>query len=227
MQANQLAQSKLYQEYISDLITFIVHRIKYFTTVKSRDVPRLEPTPAVTTTPTKRRGKAAPEPDEAPQPEPLAPVSTWLDKLTIPTAIPGSLAIVNDVMTLARALSNTLQENLDIISHNLTLALPTSYHPYLTVKTESFPSAWEMLKSTFHDLKLWLIPELQRANNATTAVLFYHGAGFGSAGYFVLEQTPYFTPTDLARSPIPNTLTIPNHKLIITNPKQIAILTGI
>ena len=61
--AVQLAQSKLYQEPISDLLSFIVHRRKYFTTVKSRDVPRLEPTPAVTAPPSKRRGKAAPEPE--------------------------------------------------------------------------------------------------------------------------------------------------------------------
>lgn len=193
-QAVQLVQSKLYQEHISDFLTFILHRRKYFTTVKSRDEPRLEPTPVVTAPPPKRRSKAAPEPEEAAQPEPLAPVSTWQDKLTIPTAIPGPLAIVNDVMALARALSNSLQENLDYIGHNLTLALPTSYQPYLTVKTATFPSAWEMLKATFPDLKLCLIPELQRANNATTAVLVYNGAGFGPAGYFVLEHTPYFTP---------------------------------
>ena len=104
-------------------------------------------------------------------------------------------------------------------------------------------SAFELLKGSIRDIKIVFIPELNNGDIGT-AVLIAESHVYGKAGYFtwdnpdnpndarliefgINETVAYLTSQSCANNDESFRVNIPNYRLVITNPEQIAVLKGI
>lgn len=147
----------------------------------------------------------------------------WIYKLASPI---GPVYIYNDVCHLMLAQSEKMGVCLSDIVRYMTLVLPTQVIPFFTAKKSGFISAYEMLKVAFPELKIITLPELDQEQ---CALLICDDPAYGKPGYLVLQDgnpIKAFAP-DEGITTIKYELFIPAHKVVITNPEQIAVLEGI
>lgn len=147
----------------------------------------------------------------------------WIYKLASPI---GPVYIYNDVCHLMLAQSEKMGVCLSDIVRYMTLVLPAQVIPFFTAKNGNFNSAYEMLKVAFPELKIITLPELDQEQ---CALLICDDPAYGKPGYLVLQDgnpIKAFAP-DEGITTIKYELFIPAHKVVITNPEQIAVLEGI
>lgn len=148
---------------------------------------------------------------------------SWPDK--VKHLQQGSQAIFTDLTQLHEKLRTQMDESNIYQGNKLTLIVPTSHVPFLMAKTGSYDSALAMIKAALPNLELLTVPALEFQQKAY-AMLICTSQAYGPAGYLSLDGEIHFR----AVPHIENNrykLHIPAHKLIITNPEQIAVLTGI
>lgn len=149
----------------------------------------------------------------------------WIYKLASPI---GPVYIYNDVCHLMLAQSEKMGVCLSDIVRHMTLVLPAQVIPFFTAKNGNFNSAYDMLKFAFPELKVITLPELTH-NQERCALLICDDPVYGKPGYLVLQDgnpIKAFAP-DEGITTIKYELFIPAHKVVITNPEQIAVLEGI
>lgn len=140
----------------------------------------------------------------------------------------GATFIYNDVYRLMLAQSEKMGVNLSNIVNHMTLVIPTQVIPYFTAKSGGLSSAYDMLKVAFPELKIITLPDLIK-DKEQFALLLCDDPAYGKPGYLVLhdgQSIKAFKPEDCITT-IKYNLAIPQHKLVITNPEQIAVLEGI
>lgn len=155
-------------------------------------------------------------------------VTNWRDKVHHSPF--GSQAIFNDLYALAQALSQSTGFPLGYLNGYCTLSLlvASSHVPYLLAKTGSCCSAFDMLKAAFPKLKVMSTPELKTKYEAY-ALLACVDDVYGRPGFFAYEEPCQLPSADETKGmkSAPCELKLPPHKLVINNPEQIAVLTGI
>lgn len=140
----------------------------------------------------------------------------------------GTKFIYNDVYLLMLAQSKKMGVNLSNIVNHMTLVIPTQVIPYFTAKSGSLRSAYDMLKVAFPELKIITLPDLIK-DKEQCALLLCDDPAYGKPGYLVLrdgQSIKAFDPDERITA-VKYNLAIPQHKLVITNPEQIAVLEGI
>ena len=138
----------------------------------------------------------------------------------------GPVCIYGDVCHLMLAQSEKMGASLSDIVRYMTLVIPAQVIPFFTAKKSVFISAYDMLKVAFPELKIITLPELDQKQ---CALLLCDDPAYGKPGYLVLhdgQPIRAFEPDDLITA-IKYDLAVPEHKLVITNPEQIAVLEGI
>lgn len=159
---------------------------------------------------------------EPPYSGPLV-VSAWADKAQV---LPnGSTAIFNDLTILNAQLRSQMQESTSYHGNKLTLIVPDSHVPFLMAQTGSCDSALAMLKAALPNLELLTVPALKRQEEAYV-LLICTSQAYGPACYLSLDGEIHFRAIPHIEHSLYK-LHIPAHKLVITNPEQIAVLTGI
>ena len=154
----------------------------------------------------------------------LSYVSTWEHK--IQQSDSGSVGIFNDFYAMAEELDSNMPGSLGHIGRSMTLLLPASHMPYLLAKTGVHSSALEMMHAAFPCLKFISVPEL-KTESKSFAMLVCSGNEYGSAGYFLAKE-PTVTKTDDTNDKYDvYSLTLSEHKLLITHSEQIVVLEGI
>lgn len=157
-------------------------------------------------------------------------LTPWAHKIQYSDS--GSIEIFNDFYAMAEKLDSNMPGSLGYIGRSLTLLLPASHMPYLLAKTGVHSSALEMIHAAFPYLKFMSVPEL-KTESKSFAVLVCSGNEYGSAGYFVakepdLDPKPTASKTDATKEEYDvYSLTLSEHKLLITHPEQIVVLEGI
>lgn len=150
----------------------------------------------------------------------------------------GHVSISQEIIYLKDVISQQTGETLGFDS--LTLAIPPSHFGYLMAKNEVGVSALELLKANLGEINICLIPELNN-DNRTFALLIAKSYIYGNAGYFTWDHYKGHEYREFAPNTTEAYLTsqgrtnkgesfrvdIPNYRLVITNPEQIAVLTGI
>lgn len=135
----------------------------------------------------------------------------------------GSDAIYLDLTSLCAQLRDQMGVSLTHSSNHLTLVVPANQFPYLLAKTKSCESALNLFKKLLPEVELVTVPKLYDKRGKPCALLLCTSDAFGPVGYTVFDQ-----PVSLKQDGHDNyTLTIPEHKLVIVNPTQMAVLTGI
>ena len=148
------------------------------------------------------------------------------------------IRIYQEIINLKELISQQTGENVD--NENFTLAIPPSHYGYLMAKNDIGISAFELLKGSIRDIKIVFIPELNNGDIGT-AVLIAESHIYGKAGYFtwdnpkgadpiefgINETVAYLTSQGRANNGESFRVDIPNYRLVITNPEQIAVLKGI
>ena len=149
----------------------------------------------------------------------------WGYKATLPM---GPVYIYGDVCHLMLAQSEKMGASLSDIVRYMTLVLPTQVIPFFTAKKSGFISAYEMLKVAFPELKIITLPELAH-NQEQCALLICDDPAYGKPGYLVLQDGSPIKAFDRDEllTTVKYELFIPAHKVVITNPEQIAVLEGI
>lgn len=128
------------------------------------------------------------------------------------------------IYQLMQKLSVNNHESLNCISSRLTLVVPADIVPFLTGKANGV-SVLDMLETACPGLKLLVLPKLT-TQQGQCAVLIYNSEAFGPAGYVAIRESIRFKPNeDTVEGSFD--LIVPAHHLVITNPEQIAVLTGI
>ena len=138
----------------------------------------------------------------------------------------GSRGIFDDFYAMAKDLSSNMEGSLGYIGRSMTLLLPASHMPYLLAKTDVHSSALEMMHAAFPCLKFMSVPELKTKSNSF-AVLVCSGNEYGQAGYFVAKEPTVSKTDDTNDEYDVYSLTLSEHKLLITSPEQIVVLEGI
>lgn len=149
----------------------------------------------------------------------------WSYKATLQM---GPAYIYGDVYQLMLAQSEKMGASLSDVVRYMTLVLPALVIPFFTAKNGGFSSAYDMLKVAFPELKIITLPELDQ-DNKQFALLLCDDPAYGKPGYLVLrdgQPIKAFDPDDRITA-IKYDLAVPEHKLVITNPEQIAVLEGI
>ena len=149
----------------------------------------------------------------------------WIYKSTSPV---GSALIYDDVRQLMLSQSKKMGVCLNDVVRYMTLVIPAQVIPFFTANKGIFSSAYDMLKFAFPELKIITIPELAK-DKKQFALLLCDDPAYGKPGYLVLrdgQPIKAFKPEDCITT-IKYNLAIPQHKLVITNPEQIAVLEGI
>ncbi len=149
----------------------------------------------------------------------------WSYKATLQS---GPAYIYGDVYQLMLAQSEKMGASLSDVVRYMTLVLPALVIPFFTAKNGGFSSAYDMLKVAFPELKIITLPELDQ-DNKQFALLLCDDPAYGKPGYLVLrdgQPIRAFDPDDLITA-IKYDLAVPEHKLVITTPEQIAVLEGI
>ena len=148
----------------------------------------------------------------------------WSYKATLQS---GPAHIYGDVYHLMLTQSEKMSVCLNDVARHMTLVLPALVIPFFTAKNGNFSSAYDMLMFAFPELKVVTLPELAH-NQEQCALLICDDPAYGKPGYLVLqdEHCKAFASDDLITI-IKYELSIPAHKLVITNPEQIAVLEGI
>ena len=150
----------------------------------------------------------------------------------------GPVRIHQELIDLKNSISQQTGENVD--NESFTLAIPPSHYGYLMAKNEVGVSALELLKANLGEINICLIPELNN-DNRTFALLIAKSYIYGNAGYFTWDHYKGHEYREFAPNTTEAYLTsqgrtnkgesfrvdIPNYRLVITNPEQIAVLTGI
>lgn len=194
--------SMYYQALFSELVDLI----------KKNQLPKIEPTKQAFTSPSGDTAHA----------------SMWHYKLS--SSQFGSQGVFNDLCSLAHELSKNMKVPLGYLTstRNLFLMVPDSHMPYLLAKTGSSCSALDMLQAAFPYLKLMCVPEL-KAEDKGYALLACYDDVYGYPGFFAHKEVSALPSEAETKdlSQVPYKLKLPPHKLIITNPEQIAVLTGI
>ena len=148
----------------------------------------------------------------------------WSYKATLQS---GPAYIYGDVYQLMLAQSEKMGASLSDVVRYMTLVLPALVIPSFTAKNGGFSSAYDMLKVAFPELKIITLPELDQ-DKEQFALLLCDDPTYGKPGYLVLRDDH---PITVLKPKDSNTteyhLAIPEHKLVITNPEQIAVLEGI
>ena len=151
-------------------------------------------------------------------------LTPWAHKIQYSDS--GSRGIFDDFYAMAKDLSSNMEGSLGYIGRSLTLMLPASHMPYLLAKTGVHSSALEMIHAAFPCLKFMSVPEL-KTESKSFAVLVCSGNEYGPAGYFVAKE-PTASRTDATHDEYDvYSLTLSEHKLLITHPEQIVVLEGI
>ena len=145
----------------------------------------------------------------------------WNNMINDP--LQGPLCILEEVYALREKLSAQLGVNLN---GDLTLVMPTASYYSLKAKAWLSISALEMLHEKFPDLKVIHLPEFNYIPNFV-AMLVYDDSDFGDAGYWAMkEQAAKWACVEIKeRETVKYQVYIPEVKLIIAKPKQIAVLT--
>lgn len=128
------------------------------------------------------------------------------------------------IYQLMQKLSVNNHESLNCISSRLTLVVPADIVPFLTGKANGV-SVWDMLETACPGLNLLVLPKLT-TKQGQCAVLIYNSEAFGPAGYMAIRDSIKFMPNEDTFEGSFD-LIVPAHHLVITNPEQIAVLTGI
>ena len=149
----------------------------------------------------------------------------WIYKLASPI---GPVYIYNDVCHLMLAQSEKMGVCLSDIVRYMTLVLPAQVIPFFTAKNGNFNSAYEMLKFAFPELKIITLPELAH-DQERCALLICDDPVYGKPGYLVLQDGHPIKAInrDELITTVKYELLLPAHKMVITNPEQIAVLEGI
>ena len=140
----------------------------------------------------------------------------------------GPAYIYGDVHRLMLAQSEKMGASLGDVVRYMTLVIPAQLIPFFTAKKGIFISAYEMLKVAFPELKIITLPDLIK-DKEQFALLLCDDPAYGKPGYLVLhdgQPIRAFDPDDRITA-IKYDLAVPEHKLVITNPEQIAVLEGI
>lgn len=149
----------------------------------------------------------------------------WAYKVTLPM---GQLSMYGDVYRLILTQSEKMGASLSDVARHMTLFVPPLALSSLLAKQIPLSSAYDMLKIAFPELKIIVLPELDQAKEQF-AFLVCDDAAYGKPGYLVLKDgnpIKAFDPDDRITA-IKYELAVPEHKLVITNPEQIAVLEGI
>lgn len=149
----------------------------------------------------------------------------WDYKITLPL---GTVSIYSDVFRLMLAQSEKMGACLSDVVRHMTLAVPAQAISSLMAKQSIFSSAYDMLKVAFPELKIITLPELTQ-DKEQFALLLCDDPAYGKPGYLVLrdgQPIKAFDPDERITA-VKYELSIPDHKLVITNPEQIAVLEGI
>lgn len=153
----------------------------------------------------------------------------------------GPVRIHQELIDLKNSISQQTGENVD--NESFTLAIPPSHYGYLMAKNDAGISAFELLQGSIRDINIAIVPELNDGN-ISTAVLIAESHVYGKAGYFtwdnpdnpndarliefgINETVAYLTSQSCANNDESFRVNIPNYRLVITNPEQIAVLKGI
>ncbi len=154
---------------------------------------------------------------------------TWSDKVQYPPL--GSAAIYRDLTLLCAKLHTQMGERgekgeiLTHSSNHLTLVVPDTHIPFLLAKTGAGESALTMIKILLPELKLLAVPKLE-SKQGPCALLLCTSDVFGPVGYTVVEKPAGLVELQRIEENRCK-LYIPEHKLVIVNPEQMAVLTGI
>lgn len=150
----------------------------------------------------------------------------------------GPVCIYQELIDLKNSISQETGETLD--SDRFTLVIPPSHYGYLVAKNDVGVSALELLNRNIPDIHIAIVPELNDGN-ISTAVLIAESRVYGKAGYFtwdnpkaadpiefsINDTVAYLTSQGRANNGESFRIDIPNYRLVITNPEQIAVLKGI
>lgn len=129
-----------------------------------------------------------------------------------------------DLKSLIDKVCEQMHEHIGVASQDMTLALPATHLPYLFKQVGLHCSVLEQLNLLFPNLRIIAIPELTTEQGNHALLVCKHQA-FGPAGYFAIgAQANIVFEDDVATK---TKLFIPVYGLVITNPEQIAVLTGI
>lgn len=129
-----------------------------------------------------------------------------------------------DLKSLIDKVCEQMHEHVGVVSQDMTLALPATHLPYLLKEGGLHCSVLERLKLIFPKLRFVAIPELT-TEQGNHALLVCNHQAFGPAGYFAIgAKAPIVFEDDVATK---TKLFVPVYGLVITNPEQIAVLTGI
>lgn len=148
----------------------------------------------------------------------------WIDKATQDN---GPYLIYMDICLTLSTMSDNMQASIYDVAQHTTLFVPLTAIPYLTASNSSSSSALDMLHSAFSELKVVVDQDITHIDD-TFALFVCDDPAYGKPGYLALKEAAKLSsPDDGYNAAIRYDLTIPAHKLVITNPEQIAILTGI
>lgn len=222
-QASALMQSKLNLAIYSELRAKIQHRLS----IESYDyipndlikLPVKKVVPSDTTQVTKAQVTNTQEYNSYDE-----KYGHWLYKSTLSY---GALAIYGDMVNAISAMTMITQNNSQDFIKNTTLILPASKIAEVVSQTGTNYSPFNIIQATFPKLKIATIPELVHDDDKF-ALLISDDPIYGKPGYLALKnQVKLYDRDEVDNGTIRYKLLIPAYKLVITNPSQIAILTGI
>lgn len=151
-------------------------------------------------------------------------VTTWADKIQ---ALPqGSAALYHDLTLLYAQLRAQMGVSLTHRSNHLTLVVPADQLPYLQTKTSCYESALSLFQEFVPEVEIVTVPRLNDQQSQPCVLLLCTSEVCGPVGYTVLEQQVRLKQTELSEG-YRFQLIIPEHRLVIVNPEQLAVLTGI
>lgn len=158
-----------------------------------------------------------------------ASIQSWADK-AMQTS--GANSIYQDISSLVNELSKSMGADFGfMLKYRMTLIIPGELLPYMMAQTASnLPAAKELLEKTYP--KLQILPYVGMTTDAGPfAVLVCDDVVFGQKEIGFLEmqgsiQLHFREPEEDQANPIYK-LSAPYHRLVITHPEQIAVLTGI
>lgn len=136
----------------------------------------------------------------------------------------GPLGILEEVYVLREKMSAQLGFNLN---GNITLVVPTASYYYLMTKAWFSISALEMMHEILPNLEVKVVhlPEFNYIPNFV-AMLVYDDKDLGAAGYWAMNEhnTIWNSAEDPAHQSTNYQVCIPEVKLVLVKPKQIAVL---
>lgn len=135
----------------------------------------------------------------------------------------GPFSIADGLNRLLTQVRTQMGESTNYSGNRFALAVPFSHVPYLQSKNSVGESAFAMFQTVLPQVELMAVPQLYDKKGNPCVLLLCTSEAYGPAGYMALHGKFYFRKIEDKQY----SLSIPKHHLVLANPEQMAVLTGI